>query len=95
MLSKGDKPYIKEKAYREVKLFKPNVIVIMLGTNDTKPRNWKHEDDFVADYKAMIKELSALASKPKIYLCSPVPAYPGNFGIDDERHQGGRETEGP
>lgn len=83
LLSKGDKPYVKEKAYKDLKAFKPSVVVILLGTNDTKPQNWKHADDFADDYKALIKELSALDSKPKICLCTPVPAYPANYGIDD------------
>ena len=89
LLSKGDKPYVKEKAYKDLKAFKPNVVVILLGTNDTKPQNWKHADDFADDYKALIKELSALDSMPKIYLCTPVPAYPGNYGIDDGRIKDG------
>src|SRR4051794_25029443 len=45
MLKKGDKPYDKQKAYRDALAFKPDVVVIMLGTNDSKPQNWdKHKD---------------------------------------------------
>lgn len=85
LLNKGDKPYLKERAYNLVKEFKPNIIIILLGANDAKLWNWEHESDFISDYKAMIKELSALESKPKIWLCTPVPAYPRNYGIEDER----------
>jgi lysophospholipase L1-like esterase len=85
LLSKGDGPYIETDAYKSVKEFTPNIIIIMLGTNDTKPWNWRHEADFVSDYKAMIQELSALESKPKIWLCTPVPANPGDFGIEEAR----------
>lgn len=85
LLNKGDKPYIKERAYKLAKEFEPNIIIILLGANDAKLWNWEHESDFISDYKTMIKELSALESKPKIWLCTPVPAYPRNYGIDDER----------
>lgn len=89
LMARGDKPYIKEKAWQAAKDFKPNIVIIKLGTNDTKPHNWKHEADFVSDLKQMIAELQSLESKPAIKLCNPVPAFPGNFGIADDRIKGG------
>ena len=35
--------------------FKPNIVVIKLGTNDTKPQNAKHKDEFNADLAAMVR----------------------------------------
>jgi len=56
----------------------------MLGTNDTKPQNWAHKDDFHADYLELIKSFQALASKPRVFLCRPCPVpEPGNFGINE------------
>jgi acyl-CoA thioesterase I len=89
LLNQGDKPYRKEKAYQAARDFKPHVVIIKLGTNDTKPQNWKYQDDFIADYKQMILELSASNMPPRIWLCTPVPAYPGNWGIDDGRIRAG------
>jgi lysophospholipase L1-like esterase len=83
LLSKGDHPYIKEKAYADAKEFAPDVAIIKLGTNDAKPQNWKFKDEFIADYTAMIKELRALPTKPVIIVCLPVPAYGINFNISD------------
>jgi len=83
-LKNGDKPYWKEKAFTSAKDFAPDIVIIKLGTNDTKPQNWKHKDEFATDAKAMVEEFAALPTKPKIYLCHPVPAFPGNFGIRDE-----------
>jgi lysophospholipase L1-like esterase len=84
LLKQGDKPYWKEKAFKAAMDFAPDVVIIKLGTNDTKPQNWAHKDDFAADAKALAEEFAALPSMPKIYLCHPVPAYPGNWGIRDE-----------
>lgn len=84
MLSKGDRPWVKEKQFEDAKKFLPDVVVIKLGTNDTKPQNWKFKDEFAADTAALVKAFQGLESKPKVYLCRPVPAFPGNFGIRDE-----------
>ncbi len=81
LLKKGDKPYWKLEAYTKALAFNPNVVVIKLGTNDTKPQNWKHKADYVADYVALIKSFQALEAKPKIWLCYPVPAYADKWGI--------------
>jgi lysophospholipase L1-like esterase/pimeloyl-ACP methyl ester carboxylesterase len=83
MLKKGDRPFWKEDAYTEVKTWQPDVVVIKLGTNDTKPQNWKYKSEFASDYRAMIKELKALPSHPHIYLCRPVPVYQSKWGIND------------
>jgi len=47
LLKQGDLPYWNDKAYQNALGFKPDVVIIMLGTNDTKPQNWKHEAEFV------------------------------------------------
>jgi acyl-CoA thioesterase-1 len=84
MLKKGDKPYDKEKAYTQALEWKPDVVVIKLGTNDSKPQNWKHKHDFAADARAMALAFREVDPAARVFLCLPVPAYPGNFGIRDE-----------
>lgn len=84
LLKKGDHPYWKEKAYQNALGFKPDVVIIMLGTNDSKPQNWKHEGEFVADYTDLVKSFLTLKSKPRVYFCRPCPVpEPGNFGIHE------------
>jgi lysophospholipase L1-like esterase len=84
MLKKGDKPYWKLKAYADAHDFQPEVVVIKLGTNDSKPHNWKHKEEYVADYVALIESFQKLESKPTVWVCYPVPAYPGRWGITDK-----------
>jgi len=83
MLRKGDMPYHKLKTYSDAKNYNPDVVIIKLGTNDSKSQNWRYKDDFVNDYDSMITELKALPSKPFIIICTPVPAYSFGFGIRD------------
>ena len=84
LLKKGDHPIWKEKKYKNAIAFNPNIVVIKLGTNDTKPQNWKHKSEFKSDLTAMVKEFQALGAKPKVYLCKPVPAYQTKWGINDK-----------
>ena len=82
--NKGDFPYWNEKAYQNALAFKPDVVIIMLGTNDTKPQNWKHEAEFVADYRELVKSFLDLESKPRVFICRPCPVTgKGNFGINE------------
>lgn len=84
LLKKGDFPYWKEQAYQNALSFKPDVVIIMLGTNDTKPQNWKFEDEFVPDYTELVKSFLALESKPRVYVCRPCPVPgAGNYGINE------------
>jgi acyl-CoA thioesterase I len=70
-----DQPYAQESAFGRAKEFKPNVVVVLLGTNDTKIQNWRQVDRLIADYKDLIGEFRALDSAPRVYVCVPVPAY--------------------
>lgn len=83
LLKKGDNPYWKQKAFTEAKDFNPDVVIIKLGTNDTKPENWKFKNEYIADYTSMINEFRELPSKPYIFICMPVPAYAKSWGISD------------
>jgi len=83
MLNNGDHPYMKELAWRDALAFQPDIAVIKLGTNDSKPRNWQYGANFGKDMQQMIDSLRQLPSKPKIYLCSPIPAFKTQWGIND------------
>jgi hypothetical protein len=54
----------------------------MLGTNDSKPQNWKYKDQFVSDYCLLIDTFRALPSKPQVWICRPIPAITTAFDIN-------------
>ncbi len=69
----GDYPYMREPQYAEMKAWLPDVVVLMLGTNDSKPRNWNPES-FRKGLDAMVRELKALPSHPALKIMLPPPA---------------------
>jgi acetyl esterase/lipase len=79
MLNSGDQPYMKEKAWADAQAFKPDVVVIKLGTNDSKPQNWQHKDEFRRDLEQMIEALRPA----RILLCTPIPAIKSTWDISD------------
>ena len=84
MSNRGDRPYQKELAWRNCLSWKPDIVVIKLGTNDTKTKNWQNaKDDFISSLQLMVDSLRALPTKPRIILATPIPATPNKFDIQD------------
>lgn len=83
VLKKGGQPYSKQNELKDALKSKPDVAVIALGTHDSKPENWKHKEDFLADYTALIAEIRNASPQARILCCLPPPAFPGNWGIND------------
>ncbi len=84
LLNKGDRPITKEKAYQNALAFKPDILFIGLGTNDSKDVNWAHKADFEKDYKAMIAAFKKDNPRLKVYclLCIPSQeAKPGGINM--------------
>lgn len=85
MLDDGDKPYKQQKAYAEALAYQPDVVVIKLGTNDSKPQNWAKKAGFAASTRSLVEAFQRANPKVKVYLCTPAPVVgAGNFGIREE-----------
>ena len=82
LLKKGDKPYSRLPQFAQAIQLKPDVVTIMLGTNDSKPANWSNKGEFEADYKSMIDDLKKANRKVVIYCCVPPPAGGNKWSIN-------------
>jgi lysophospholipase L1-like esterase len=83
LLKNGDKPYWNEASYGASGSFAPDVVVIMLGTNDAKPQNWSRESEFSPDYLELIQHYRSLGAL--VYVATPPPVYPpGAFDISPD-----------
>lgn len=75
LLSGGDKPYIKTNEYSESKNFQPDIVLIKLGTNDSKPQNRIYSNQYTQDYLSLINSYKSLESNPRIILLTPVRCF--------------------
>lgn len=84
MLRKGDRPYVNQTELADAKAFTPDLVVIKLGTNDTKPANWTYKDELKEDAKYLLDSFASLSSVSAVYLCTPCKVYKSNYGITDD-----------
>jgi lysophospholipase L1-like esterase len=94
LVSEGDYPYTGRPQYKAALDFRPEVLVVMLGTNDTKhpndgsldatnaSDNWRFRDKFVGEYEALIASFRRANPAVRVYVCLPPPANPGRWGIN-------------
>lgn len=92
LLNKGHNPYTRTKEYAEAIAFRPDIVVIHLGINDTDPRNWPNfRDEFIPDYAALIESFREANPAAKVYICrmTPIPHRHRRFkaGTRDWHHQ--------
>lgn len=67
----ADTPYVSKKAYRDSLAWEPDIVLLMLGTNDTKPWNW-NPGIFREDYLRLVQSYLALPSHPRVVLVAPI-----------------------
>jgi lysophospholipase L1-like esterase len=78
----GDCSYWDGQPFQQALQSQPDIVTIMLGTNDAKRCNWEGPPNgsppgggtqFMADYLDMIQRFQALPTKPRIYVVIPPP----------------------
>jgi lysophospholipase L1-like esterase len=71
----ADTPYVNHREYRKSLEWNPDIVLLMLGSNDTKRRNWDPEI-FRADYTRLVDSYLALPSSPRVILIAPIRIFP-------------------
>jgi acyl-CoA thioesterase-1 len=67
----ADRPYRSSEAFTLSSAFEPDVVLIMLGTNDSRGDNWKGADPFSEDYSKLATHYRSLESSPRVWLLTP------------------------
>jgi lysophospholipase L1-like esterase len=71
----SETPYMNTNTFQEAMEFQPNIVIIMLGTNDAQPNLAQSNASLVNDYVKLITAFQALTSKPKIWIVLPPPVF--------------------
>ena len=78
--------YTKTPRYKESLESNPDIVIILLGTNDISANGIQTDEGkktFRNDYELLIKDYQGLQSNPKIFLVSPLSSVDGNNNHDD------------
>ena len=75
LLNKGDLPYSQTEALQNALAIEPDVVFIMLGTNDSKLQNRIHLDGFQQDYIQLINKFKDKNEKTRVILMLPPPLF--------------------
>ena len=70
----ADTPYVKKRVFQESLDWNPDIVLLMLGSNDTKKRNWDPEI-FRRDYKRIVESYLKLPSQPRVILIAPIQIF--------------------
>jgi len=82
-LRKSRSAYWNMKQFRKAIVYKPDIVIIKFGTNDSKPVNWRYKDEFEKDYGDFVDAFLNLSSHPKVYVCQPVPVFSDKYTVSD------------
>lgn len=77
-------PYMLTPAFRAATLFEPQIVILMLGTNDANPALNESNTAFVSDYVRLVSQFKGLASKPKVWIAKPPPIFNNTSGLSGE-----------
>lgn len=69
------KPYICTAEFFRAREFLPNIVIIMLGTNDAREDHYKSIENFVGDYERLVRKVQEIESNPRILLVKPPPIF--------------------
>jgi lysophospholipase L1-like esterase len=74
----SSRPYMNQTAFKLAKSFKPEIVVIMLGTNDANPETTPSEDGFEVDYSLLVNEFRQLDGEQLIWVVKSPPIFSNN-----------------
>ncbi len=83
---KSETPYMNLSMFQSALDFQPDIVIIMLGTNDAQPSVKQYNTSFVGDYVTLINAFQGLASKPDIWVVLPPPIFSNQSGKMDPEY---------
>lgn len=81
----GDLPYAATDLFYDSLKFDPDVLVFMLGTNDSKSRNWTTPETLRTDYQQLLDSYLELNPDVQIVLCTCAAVYENDYDIQESR----------
>ena len=81
--STADFPYFNEKNAQLSLDSEADIVIIMIGSNDSRGPYWNRER-FIREYREMAEQYMALPSQPDVYLVIPPYVPTSRFGLNNQ-----------
>lgn len=81
LLDTAQNPYVDDPAHRLSQEAEPDIVLIMLGTNDARDPAWD-ADAYEEQLTAFVEEYQQLGSAPDVHLMTPPPVFENRGGLD-------------
>jgi lysophospholipase L1-like esterase len=75
VLLNSETPYMNTSVFQDALDFQPDIVIIMLGTNDAQPSLHPYNASFVGDYVELVAAFQELSSNPEIWVVLPPPIF--------------------
>lgn len=76
VLRSSPKPFREDPFFEQSLAFKPNIVVLSVGTNDAKPEIWQAgERNFYSSLAQLVEEYRSLPEHPRVILALPPPLF--------------------
>ncbi len=82
----SETPYMNTTVFQDALNFQPNIVIIMLGTNDAQPSLHQFNASFVGDYVKLVTAFQGLSSKPEVWVVLPPPIISNQSGKMDSAY---------
>jgi len=82
----SETPYMNTNVFQSALDFQPDIVIIMLGTNDAQPSLHKFNSSFVGDYVKIVAAFQGLSSDPEIWVVLPPPVFSDQDGKMDPEY---------
>lgn len=76
--------YRNQTAFEDSGRFEPQIVLFMLGGNDSKTENWSRRAAFELDFRQMIAHYRALSSHPVVVVGTSPAVHIPNFTVTDD-----------
>ncbi len=81
-------PYMNQSEFQEALAFQPDIVIIMLGTNDDLQMLHPYNASFEEDYAKLIAAFQQLESKPQIWIAKPPPIFSNSSDLSIQYFNG-------
>jgi lysophospholipase L1-like esterase len=78
---KSGRPYMNQTAFQKAKAFQPDIVIIMLGTNDASSATYQYLESTDDDYKELIGEFQSLPGSQVVELAIPPPIFNNTYDM--------------